>query len=735
MAEFIHEYAALESRIAAAIRDDLGEDEFAALALDVHAFQRNWNEPYARLCAASPEPRTWQEIPAVPQAMFKRFRVSCVPKGQVGLTFRTSGTTGETRGEHHFLNTKLYDGAALAGWLRLLRPPASLVMLSMHPEDAPDSSLSHMLGMLERAVGGGHASWWLDESGQLVPEAIATVTTVAASGGNRVGIFGTALGFLNLFEFLGARRLVLPPDSFAVETGGFKGSGREIAKAELYAMFDDRLGLASHQIWNEYGMCELSSQFYARGLGGEHTGGRWVRGQVVSPETGREVAVDEAGVLKIFDLANLGSVLAIQTADFAIRRERGFELLGRDPGATPRGCSRPADEALQRSATSDDPQFRPVPARVVSVAARRHIPQTASTLAARLPAIAAAASHFPFLGEITADTLRTFVATELGHADALDDFVPCADHRARAIPPGVILHILSGNTPAAALQSLIRGLLLGSRNLCKLPSAGLPEVEAFIAALPPDLAALIESRPDLPDEWLADSDAIVVFGDDATVSHFRSVAQSWQIFVAHGHKLSFGIVFDDPSFSSAAGAARDASVFDQQGCLSPHVFFVRESDEFTARAYAGRLAHEMAVFEKDLPRQQISLSEANAIRTLREELSFRAANGEPVAVFASADTAWTVVVEDSSGFPRTPLNRVIFVKPLPADLVATLGSVQPHLATCGIWPCGREQVDFAVRLGVERICAIGKMQSPPLTWHQDGQSSLSPLVRWIDWES
>ena len=41
------------------------------------------------------------------------------------------------------------------------------------------------------------------------------------------------------------------------------------------------------------------------------------------------------------------AVLAIETQDLAIRRERGFELHGRDPAALPRGCSRAADEALR----------------------------------------------------------------------------------------------------------------------------------------------------------------------------------------------------------------------------------------------------------------------------------------------------------------------------------------------------------------------------------------------------
>ena len=132
-----------------------------------------------------------------------------------------------------------------------------------------------------------------------------------------------------------------------METGGYKGSGREIEKAELYDMFQTFLGLRPDAVINEYGMTELSSQFYARGLDTPHAGPPWLRATVIDPETGAEVEDGAIGILRIFDLANLGSVLAIETQDLAIRRGERFELIGRDPGALPRGCSRMADEAMQ----------------------------------------------------------------------------------------------------------------------------------------------------------------------------------------------------------------------------------------------------------------------------------------------------------------------------------------------------------------------------------------------------
>jgi hypothetical protein len=162
-------------------------------------------------------------------------------------------------------------------------------------------------------------------------------------------LFGTALAFLDCFEWLDGRVIDLPEGSLAVETGGYKGTSRELPKAELHAQFAAHLGLGGEAVVNEYGMTELSSQFYARGIGTPHLAPPWARGLVVDPATGSEVDDGETGVLRLYDAANLWSVCAVQTQDLAIRRGENFELIGRDPTALPRGCSRTADEMLGRS--------------------------------------------------------------------------------------------------------------------------------------------------------------------------------------------------------------------------------------------------------------------------------------------------------------------------------------------------------------------------------------------------
>ena len=138
----------------------------------------------------------------------------------------------------------------------------------------------------------------------------------------------------------------------------------------------------------------------------------------------------------------------------------------------------------------------------------------------------------------------------------------------------------------------------------------------------------------------------------------------------------------------------------------------------------------------DLPRGPVPVSASNSVRALREDLHFRAANGEPIAVWASdASTAWTVVFDATPGFPLSPLNRFVFVKPLPADLAAETLAVKPHLSCAGIWPATLENARAVAVTGVSRLCPVGAMQMPPWTWHPDGVPVLASLVRWVDLET
>jgi hypothetical protein len=173
-------------------------------------------------------------------------------------------------------------------------------------------------------------------------------------------VLGTAFSFVHLLDYLAEKnlRFKLPNESRVMETGGYKNRSRAMPKEELHALIVDRLGVTPSQILREYGLSELSSQAYDSAIRAEGLERKsdaqgtdapyhvrffqfppWARAQVVSPETSREVRDGETGLLRIFDLANVFSVLAIQTEDLAIRRGEHFELIGRAELAEPRGCS------------------------------------------------------------------------------------------------------------------------------------------------------------------------------------------------------------------------------------------------------------------------------------------------------------------------------------------------------------------------------------------------------------
>ena len=336
------------------------------------------------------------------------------------------------------------------------------------------------------------------------------------------------------------------------------------------------------------------------------------------------------------------------------------------------------------------------------------------------------------LGTFTARDLLEWVVLELGDAEVLDDFVsygdPARGKFSMAVPHSPILHILSGNTPHAGLQSLLRGLLVGAVNLVKLPSVGLPEVSEWIEALPAGLAELVEVIDELSDEIFSSARTVIAIGSDATMAEIQRRISPRQSFIPHGHKLSIGLV-EKPSAEAAELVVRDACAFNQQGCLSLHTVYVMEG----ARKFLPMVAEAMRAYEVVNPRGEISISESGAISNLREVVRYEAANDpENVAIEHSlGTTSWTVIYRNSPTLVPSVLNRVISVQPWP-DHFAELGAEREYLSTLAVEShllCRGKFFD------APRICKLGESQMPGLTWHHDGFAPLGSLVRWRDIDS
>jgi hypothetical protein len=227
-------------------------------------------------------------------------------------------------------------GAEREGLLGRDRP---LHFLTPSPAEAPHSSLSAMFGHWARQTDSG--KFWVRREQYDFAGLRETLTGLSAP----IGLAGTAFSFVHLLEaWADLPPLALPTGSWLLETGGFKGRAREVAKPELYDQLAHALSIPTSAIWNEYGMCELSSQAYACGVDGLHRTPSWARVLIWDPATGGEARAGTSGLVRWFDLANVDSVLAVQTLDVAVQHEEGFQLLGRLPCTEPRGCSLSADD-------------------------------------------------------------------------------------------------------------------------------------------------------------------------------------------------------------------------------------------------------------------------------------------------------------------------------------------------------------------------------------------------------
>jgi Acyl-protein synthetase, LuxE len=337
------------------------EGEFAALALELFGLQFRCNPAYRKICEARRLTplivRHWSQIPAVPTSAFKELELTCLPPGRRTHVFHSSGTT-EQRPSRHFHSAEsleVYE-ASLWTWFkencRLPLAACRLLCLTPPPLQAPDSSLVHMFEVIRRKLGADTSAFVgsVAADGAWALDFEAAQPLLTDQNSRPLLVLGTAFSFVHLLDEMKARNLhiPLPEGSRVMETGGYKGRSREMSKAELHALITERLGVPVSHIICEYGMSELSSQAYdgVPGSGIQVPGSArvfrfppWARVQIVSPETGRTVAEGETGLIQVFDLANVFSVMAIQTEDLGVRRGDGFELIGRAKLAEPRGCS------------------------------------------------------------------------------------------------------------------------------------------------------------------------------------------------------------------------------------------------------------------------------------------------------------------------------------------------------------------------------------------------------------
>jgi hypothetical protein len=366
-----------------------------------------------------------------------------------------------------------------------------------------------------------------------------------------------------------------------------------------------------------------------------------------------------------------------------------------------------------------------------------------------------------FFSQLTRENFQALLVQEFGDVKRLDAMcaTPVEQKQNRTAivnAPEFQVHIAAGNIPNPTLMSMVLGLLTRSAQFVKCASGAsfLPRLFAHsIYETDPKLGACLEvaewrgGNAALENALFAEADCVTATGSDETLAAIRAQLPVKVRFLGYGQRVSFGFVAGEDLFGSsakkiAARAADDVVAWNQLGCLSPHVIYVQLGGEVSPEHFAQLLAEELERREQTEPRGELPAEHAAAIATRRGIYEVRAAHSPGTTQhWCSQDsTAWTVVYEADAHFQMSCLNRFIYVKAV-ADLTAALqgaDAVRGKISTVGIAVPDDKAQEIATQLarwGATRICPLGQMQNPPLTWRHDGRPALGDLVTWTDFET
>ncbi len=353
----------------------------------------------------------------------------------------------------------------------------------------------------------------------------------------------------------------------------------------------------------------------------------------------------------------------------------------------------------------------------------------------------------------TADRLRRTVEAQFEEPGCLDGLVPGDEQSSMAIGPALCLQIVSGSVPGVGVNALIRSLLVKAPTLLK-PGRGdvvLPELYA---------RGLLEQDRRLAEAlevsyWARDDesalqaaldacDVATVYGSDATIEAVRGMTRATTRVVGYHHRIGVAIVgravFETGRVLQAAGdLARAVALFEQRGCVCPHLVFVEEGDGSYPERFARGLAAALGDLEVSLPSAPLDAAEGAALQQLRGTAEIVAAADGGWVRHGRGSASWTVVYEPRPREPLPTLARGVRVRPITdgTEVPREIQGLGPHLQTVGHAGLGRRLQTVAeslARLGASRVVPLANMSFPPPWWLHDGRGPLWDLVRWAEVE-
>ena len=314
------------------IFDIKSNKEFESIALELFSHQYHNCTPYREYVdtiGISPQEVTClEQIPALPIEVFKIRDVYCGTR-PAQITFTSSGTSGMTPSRHMVSNVEIYEQSFLQGFESFYGPIEDIALYALLPKylEREGSSLIYMTDkLISRAADGG---FFLNDYTKLIER-----LTNSLRANRKTILLGVSFALLDMAE----QYSLSMPELIVMETGGMKGTRKEIARDELHQKLCKGFGV--EKIHSEYGMCEMLSQGYSLG---DQTFRLPPWARVITRKLDNPTRFEQYGKMggiNIIDLANIDSCSFIETQDMGILYEdNSFSVSGRIKGSVLRGCN------------------------------------------------------------------------------------------------------------------------------------------------------------------------------------------------------------------------------------------------------------------------------------------------------------------------------------------------------------------------------------------------------------
>jgi len=204
-------------------------------------------------------------------------------------------------------------------------------------------------------------------------------------------------------------------------------------------------------------------------------------------------------------------------------------------------------------------------------------------------------------------------------------------------------------------------------------------------------------------------DHVWAYGTDETLRTFGETLVSGVLYHAHGPGMGLAIFRESFEIKkanlldAARALAKDISVFDQRGCLSPRVLIVEGRRSF-AESVCDLLVDALDHFEASMPRGTLSDDENADARWHEETIQYIGSS-----VRAGKGMVFLDPKRDRLLIPPVGRYLNVVVTDNCVPLVGQLGSV---LTTVGIFNPGHLHGRLREAIGERRFVNVGQMQTP-----------------------